>query len=117
MTPFRRRKKNVVFPVTPPNFLGSVGRKTFFLEVFFQMSLQKFVKNSHFHIVVNTGNNFSPFLKCFLSFKMSFSTLESHLHRTLQIFSIDLIEQFIVGYALTLSKTCPFFTCLQYMSF
>ena len=48
---------------------------------------------------------------------MSFSAFESQLHRTLQTFSVDLIEQFIVGYALTLSKTCPFFTCLQYMSF
>ena len=36
--------------------------------------------------------NFSPFLKCFLSFKMSFSTFESQLHCTLQNFSIDLIE-------------------------
>ena len=73
------------------------------------MPLQKFVKNSRFHIVINTGNKFSPFLKCFLSFKMSFSTFESQLHHTLQNFSIDLIEQFIVGYALTLSKTWPCF--------
>ena len=73
------------------------------------MSLRKFVKNFHFHIVVNTGNKFSPFLKCFLSFKMSFSTFESQLNCTLQNFSIDLIEQFIVGYALTLSKTWPCF--------
>ena len=73
------------------------------------MSLRKFVKNSSFHIVENTGNNFSPFLKCFLSFRMSFSTFESQLHRTLQNFLIDLIEQFIVDYALTLSKICPCF--------
>ena len=73
------------------------------------MSLRKFVKNSRFHVVVNIGNNFSPFLKCFLSFKMSFSTYESQLHRTLQNFSTDLIEQFIIGYVLTLSKTCPCF--------
>ena len=80
----RCRKKNG-FPVIPPNFLGSVGRETSFFRsfFFFQMSLQKFVKNSRFHIVVNTGNNFSPFRKCFLSFKMSFSTFESQLHRTL----------------------------------
>ena len=52
---------------------------------------------------------FFSFLKCFLSFKMSSSTFESQLHSTLQNFSIDLIEQFIVGYALTLSKTCPCF--------
>ena len=102
----RHRKKKIVFPVMPPNFLGSVGRKTFFFLRFFFFSNDK---NSRFHIVVNTGNNFSPFLKCFLSFKMSFSTFESQLHCTLQNFSFDLIKQFIVGYALTLSKTCPCF--------
>ena len=42
-------------------------------------------------------------------FKMSFSTFESQLHHTLQNFSIDLMEQIILGYALTLSKTCPCF--------
>ena len=105
----RRKKKKSRISGYASKFFGSVGRKTFFLEFFFQMSLWKFVKNSLFHIVVNTGNNFSPFLKCFQSFKMSFSTFESQLHRTLQNFSIDLIEQFIIGYALTHSKTCPCF--------
>ena len=49
----RRRKKNVVFPVTPPNFLESVGRKTFFFFLsFFSNVSAEICEKFHFHIVV-----------------------------------------------------------------